>query len=115
MIKNEIYDSSIRNKGDFGAFFEYDFDTGYFYLCKMRKNGNLKIISWIHILSHAPDFNQNDINIRWDTIETRVGLYIKGQLWAVFDVETNTKYGGNYCSGGQPDIPYEIISCFEAN
>lgn len=110
-----MYESSIRTKGDFGAFFEYDFDTGYFYLCKMRSKGNLKIISHNHILSGTPDFKERDVIIKWDPTETKVGLYIRDQLWAVFDVETNAKYGGNYRSGNKLNIPFEILCCLESN
>jgi hypothetical protein len=42
-----------------------------------------------------------------------VGLFIRLQLWAVFDAETREPYGGDYRPNAQPTIPLEIIDAFQ--
>jgi hypothetical protein len=47
----------------------------------------------------------------WSKDRNYLGLYIKNTLWAVFDTN-GIKYGGNYVSGGRPDIPSAIVAMF---
>ena len=51
------------------------------------------------------DFAESDVCIAWDATEERVGLFIRDVLWAVFDVVTERKYGGDYEVNGDPEIP----------
>jgi len=108
----ELFDSRSRSKGDLAGVFEYDGDTGYFYLYETPNGCGQKVVGAIQILSGDPDFEQADINVRWDARETKVGLFIRGQLCAAFDSEGGTKYGGNYHRGVELRMPSEILMAF---
>lgn len=48
---------------------------------------------------------EHDVEIRWSASEQEVGLFIRGELWAVFDVAAQTKHGGDYRPGTHPEPP----------
>lgn len=104
-MHKEIFESAIRDDGEFGAFFEYDGETGYFYLYDMNAEDGRKVVDAIHIFSGEPDFEAEDVSVRWDNSQHRVGLILCSVLWAVFDVSTGARYGGNYGTGAKPRIP----------
>ncbi len=85
--------------------FEYDGDTGYFYLYETGGGEAHRVLDSIHVLSGEPDFGEPDISIRWDSNEQRVGLFIRGTLWAVFDHQQRAKYGGGYKAELKPVLP----------
>jgi hypothetical protein len=110
MATHELFDSSVRSTGDFAGVFEYDGDTGYFYLYETERGQGQKIHDAIHILSGEPDFGEMDVSIRWDSEERKVGLFIRNVLWAVFD--GSAKYGGSYQPGARPSLPSEVEEGF---
>jgi hypothetical protein len=112
MAENMIFDSAVRSTDDKAGVFEYDGETAYFYLYETKSNVGHKIVGTIHIMTGMSDFEQEDVAIHWDGTETKVGLFIRGQLWAVFDVKTDMKYGGDYRVSTQPGIPAEITNAF---
>jgi hypothetical protein len=112
VIENEIFKSSVRSLGDLAGVFEFDGETGYFYLCDQMREPTQKIIDQIRILSSKPDFGDRDIVVRWDDSEKRVGLLIRLELWAVFDVQAKTKYGGDYLPQATSTVPAEIARLF---
>lgn len=112
MQTNEIFDSCARSAGDFAGVFEYDGETGYFYLYETSGDEGQKVRDSIHILSGALNFGEADISIRWDREEQKVGWFIKGVLWAVFDAQHHTKYGGSYQPGAKPSLPSESLVGF---
>jgi len=115
MARKEMVDSAVRADGDHAGVFEYDGDTGYFYLYETKGASGKKVIGAIRVLVGTPDFEDRDIEIRWDADENLVGLFICGQLWAAFDGRTGAKYGGNYGARARPEIPLEIVSVFESH
>lgn len=114
MPANEIFKSSSRTTEDLAGVVEYDGETGYFYLYETKGDGGKKIVGAIHLLSGTPDFDEEDVTVRWDASETKVGLFIGDRLWAAFDGESRTKYGGNYRANAQPPIPPEIAEAFQS-
>jgi hypothetical protein len=60
-----------------------------------RRECGHTITDAIHIVSTTPDFEKSHVQVLWDTGETRVGLLIRGQVWAAFETTTGAKYGGN--------------------
>jgi hypothetical protein len=112
MSTNEMWDSAVRSAGDMAGVFEFDGDSGYFYLHRTSEEDGQKVKGAIHVISGTPDFGQEDINIRWTADQEAVGLFIRSQLWAVFDCKTGAKYGGNYRAGNLPEIPLAISRFF---
>lgn len=114
MPTDEIFDSTLRSVGDFAGVFEFDGDVAYFYLYDTTKAAKEKVLGAIRVLTGTPDFEKDDIAICWDESEDRVGLLIRGRLWAAFDVATRAAYGGNYNAAGRAEIPREIMTSLES-
>ncbi|TCV78216.1 DUF2251 domain-containing protein [Sulfurirhabdus autotrophica] len=112
MATNEIFDSAVRSDGDLAGVFEYDGESGYFYLYKTEGGQGHKIIDSIHILSGEPDFTEADVLVRWDTEEEKVGFFIRGVLWAIFDSHDYTGHGGNYRPDAKPGLLPEVVRGF---
>ena len=103
-MAKELFESAVRGQEDFGGVFEYDGDTAYFYLYDMRQI-NEQIVDAIHIFSGTTDLNDSDVIVQWDKGEQRVGLFLRGVQWAVFNVASKQKYGGNFKTQNRPEIP----------
>jgi hypothetical protein len=114
MAADEMFGSAARTAGDLAGVFEYDGETGYFYLYDLHGKEGHKVAAAIQVVSGSPDFHKEDVAIRWDASERMVGLFIKQQLWAVFDGKTRVKYGGNYQDNTQPSMPEAIVCAFES-
>src|ERR1700731_1225064 len=71
--------------------------------------------TWLLMRFTLPESRQisakEDIRIEWNTSETKVGLFIKNELWAAFDA-AGKKHGGNYESGARPNIPDAVAESF---
>jgi hypothetical protein len=111
MSGDQIFESSVQVNGDLAGVFEYDGTTGYFYLYDKSKDAGSKVVDAINILSGRPDFEPSDLSIVWNKWEDAVGLYVRQKLWAVFD-NKGRKYGGNYKSNSEPNIPEDVKSRF---
>lgn len=111
MVRGEMFGSSVRPAGDLAGVFEYDGETGYFYLYETEGGGGHKVLASIHVLTGEPDFSEEDVTIQWDSANLRVGLLIRDVLWAVFD-EGGTQYGGSYSPSATPRLPSEARSWF---
>jgi hypothetical protein len=93
-MQKEIFASSVRSTGDLAGVFEYDGETGYFYLYRTKGGGGTKIIDALHIISGPVDFARDDVSIQWDDSETKVALFVNKTMWAVFDCTLSQKFGG---------------------
>ena len=108
----DVFDSSIRTKGDLAGVFEYEETDGpqnataYFYLSRIEGQAVGPIIGAIHVRSGAWGITEADVAVRWDRDEQRVGLFIFGTLSAAFDATTGTKHGGGYGKDFHADIPW---------
>lgn len=111
-MTEELFDSAVRGKGDLAGVFEYDGDTGYFYLYDVSREDQQRIVDSIHVVSGATDLTESDITVQWDDRGNRVALYLKGVQWAVFNAATGHKFGGDYRTGGSPAIPPEELFGF---
>ena len=112
MIEHEISKSSLRSFGNLPGVFEFDGETGYFYLYDQTREPPQKLIDQIRIFGPKPDFDDHDVVVRWDDSEKRVGLLIRRELWAVFDAEAKTKYGGDYLPQAKSTVSAEIARLF---
>ena len=106
-MAEEIFDSAVRSAGDRAGVFEYDGETGYFYLYECDAAMGRKVVDSLQVLTSEPDFTQEEVEVRWDLEEKKVGLFIREVLWAVFNVHHGTKCGGRYASKLAPTIPRE--------
>lgn len=106
-MSEELFESAVRGKGDLAGVFEYDGETGYFYLYEVGRDDQHQIVDSIHVLSGATDLGESDIRIIWDDRENRVALFLVGVQWAVFNIETGRKFGGDYLRDSLPTIPPE--------
>jgi hypothetical protein len=113
MTTDEMFESAARSKGDLAGVFEYDGETGYFYLYNCGGGAGQQVVGAIRILSGEADFEQTDITVRWDGHERKVGLFIRHQLCAIFDADSGAKYGGNYRGDVQAHIPPEELQAFK--
>jgi hypothetical protein len=109
----DIYESSVRSTGDRGAWFECDDQVGYFYLCDMSASGDPTIVDALRVHVGAPDFVQQDVELRWDATEQLVGLFVRDSLLAAFDVDAQHGYGGANQGGARASIPDEVRRRFE--
>ncbi len=114
MSVDQIFDSNVRSAGDLAGIFEYDDAAGYFYLYETSADQGHKVVGAIRLLTSIPDFEQGDVEVRWDGNERYVGFFIRGQLWAAFDGMTKARFGGDYRPDGQAEIPTEIINAYES-
>jgi hypothetical protein len=105
IVGQDIFDSAIRSPGDLAGVFEYDGETGYFYLFEVGGRGGARILSAIHIVSGPLNVGDAEIDVRWDESEDRVGLFIRNTLSAVFNVADAGKYGGDYDRRRVPSVP----------
>jgi hypothetical protein len=87
MMENE-YVSSVRSKGDFGAVFECDGKTRYFYLFHIAPDGALKTISATNLDIFEPFNGLKELEIAWSANENLVYLKIKSEICATFVVKT---------------------------
>jgi hypothetical protein len=108
----EIFESCVRSTGDLAGVFEHDGTTGYFYLCEMGENQ--KILGHLRVLVDEPNFLQTDVAVTWDVEEQLVGLFIRDELWAVFDAKARVPYGGDYKAGTSAMLPREMTARFVA-
>lgn len=114
MAANEMFESTLRATGDLAGVFEYDGETGYFYLYETKRDDGQKVAAAIQVFTGSPDFQEEDVTIHWDASGRMVGLFIRERLWAAFDAETRVKYGEKYRANTQPSIPAEIVYTFES-
>jgi hypothetical protein len=112
MSVDQIFDSCVRSAGDLAGVFEYESGVGYFYLYDMTADKDRKIVGAIRVLTSTPDFDPENVGIRWDVHECNVGLFIRGQLWAAFDGRTRARFGGDYTVDVDAEIPTEIMNAF---
>jgi hypothetical protein len=98
----DIYADALNNAGNLGAFFEADDDVGWFYLYKIRNPNrpdeeiDLQIFGSVQVMRGKPDFAESDAVVRWSDDQTWVGLFIKGTLYAYFDIAAGWGIPGRY-------------------
>jgi len=107
-MQKEIFASSARSTGDLAGVFEYDGETGYFYLYRTKGAGGTKIIDTLNVISGPVDFARDDVSVQWDDSETNVALFVNNTMWAVFDCTLGRKFGGDYRVGGRPALPTSV-------
>jgi hypothetical protein len=108
-VGDEIFESAVRAEGDLAGLFEYDGEVGYFYLYGPRRQEGQKIIDSLRVVTGNVDLHPDDVSVQWDQQQQRVGLFLRGVLWAVFNISTGDKYGAMYQVGEKPKLPPEEV------
>ena len=106
-MSENVFEGSVSRNGNFAAAFESDADTAYFYVYRIVNSSEYKVIGEIRMGSRNLGIKSSEIAVHWDATDEKVGLFINGTLWAVFEISSGKKYGGNYRFGGTPRIPPE--------
>jgi hypothetical protein len=107
-MTHEIFASAQRSTGDLAGVFEYDGETGYFYLYETKGPGGSKVLDSIHVVSGPLELANEDVFVMWDASQEKVALFVRKVMWAVFDCTSGEKFGGRYKSDGRPIIPAEL-------
>lgn len=108
----DIFESTVRTAGDLAGVFEFEGEASYFYLMQTGNADGQKIVGAIRVCTGRPDFLGSDILIKWDEDENKVGLMIRGELWAAFDCH-GAKFGGDYHPDGTAKISSDIADYFQ--
>jgi len=89
----DLLESSTRTSGDYSGVFEYDGETSFFYLYGQNEEAEHKIVDSIHIFSGEADSIISDVCVQWQEPDERVGLFLNGVLWAVYNLTTGKNLG----------------------
>jgi len=90
----DIFQAETRSAGDLAGVFEYDGTVGYFYLYDLTGAEEHKILDQVQVLRGAVAINTDDVSVKWDREETKVGLFLHGVLCAMFDTGTGRRFAG---------------------
>jgi hypothetical protein len=105
-----MFQSAIRSTDDFAGVFEFDGDTGYFYLCRVAPSGEPHILEAIPVSFGEPDYTQDDVVVRWSGDELVVSVMIGGEVRAAFDCDTRANFGGIDKTGAQRPLTAELLA-----
>jgi hypothetical protein len=84
------------SRGQFACVFEANERNSYIYLYHFIGKDGQEILGAQQVCTGAPDFTEKDVKIRWYDDETKVGVFIKGELGAYFDLVTWQGCPGTY-------------------
>lgn len=106
-MENDYLLDKFRTKGDMAGVLEFDGETGYFYLVAVSHRGNQKIIDHLQVFSRNSYAERSELQIEWNDSQEKVGLFIGGELWALFDTVSRKKSGGNFTRESDPAVPLD--------
>lgn len=90
---SDAFESAIEPLGRYGAVFERDNDSSYFYLLDLERPSDLQIIEAFNV-----DFlDESERNappiVVWGSVRRIVGLLLDGRLIAIFDLAAPSPHG----------------------
>jgi hypothetical protein len=88
-VSQDAFASAVRADGIFGAVFERDDDTAYFYLLDMGGRDGQKIIGAFNATNCAPP-RRTEVSVRWSLDGGLAGLFAGKNLLAVFEVDSDS-------------------------
>ena len=107
-MSDGIFDSCIRSAGDLAGVLECDDDASYFYLYDSTRDENRRVLGAICLSLGPPDFEESDIDIRWDRMEEFVAVFIRQDLRAIFEGATGCGFGGISERDSKAEIPEKL-------
>lgn len=90
----DIYFDKTNAMETLAGVFEADDTVSYFYLYKTGPDSG--VIGALQVCSGTPDFALSDVDIQWRENQSKVGLLIRGRLWALFDLSSGRGSVGRY-------------------
>ena len=89
----DVYESAVDHAGRYGAAFERDDDTAFFYLLDLAQDEASQVIEAfnVHAVSDLPA--DVAVALRWTAGDNAVGLFIGGRLLALFDLQSDGRKG----------------------
>nr|ABU51089.1 unknown [uncultured bacterium Bio2] len=92
----DIFLDKIDNTGNFAGVFEANEEVGYFYLYKIKNQPTQRIVGALQVLIGPPDFTTEEADIQWFENGSKVGFFIRKELWAYFDLKSGQGNSGSY-------------------
>jgi hypothetical protein len=102
-MATDVYEGLVRPQGRFAAVFERDDDTAYFYLSDLDQAGGHRIVGAVaasEIVAMAPDVA---VRIAWSSDGSITGLFVEGDLIAVFEPDQEQGTGKWVGRSASPD------------
>lgn len=89
----DVYESAVDHLGRYGAVFERDDETAFFYLLDLKQEEANQIVEALN--AHAVTAMPADVPValQWSAAGEAVGLRIDGELKAVFDLRSDGRKG----------------------
>jgi hypothetical protein len=101
-MQMEMFVDCVSEEGEWVGVFEYDGETGYFYIYNLAFDVGSRVVESMLILTGAPDFAEAEVAVRWARDGTSVGLFIRDVLWGLFNVSTRGHESARYQTGAKP-------------
>jgi hypothetical protein len=98
----DIFVDAVGETGEYAGVFEADDNVSYFYLYKIVEGADGEIVGAVQVYRGIPDFTESDVEVRWFDNDEKVGVFVKGELGAHFDLVSGWGYPGSY-SRHQPN------------
>jgi hypothetical protein len=86
-----MFKGMISPSGKHAGVYEHDGEAGYFYICEMSGEDVTEITGALQLHTGRPDHSADDVEIRWDRTQDAVGLFVRDELWAIFNVRTGER------------------------
>ena len=110
----DIFESAVQSSGAQGGVFEFDGNTGYFYLYYLNGAEGEKVRGAVRVLTGgAHRLREGDVSIRWDRSDHVVALFIKEELCAAFDAQSGMAFGGETAEQ-RAAIPQSVRLLFQS-
>jgi hypothetical protein len=102
-VSQDAFASAVRADGIFGAVFERDDDTAYFYLLDMDGRDGQKIVGAFNATNCAPP-GRTEVSVHWSRDGGLVGLFAGKNLLAVFEVDSDSDAPKHCRMANQSDV-----------
>jgi hypothetical protein len=99
----EIFVCDVGREGRYAGILHGDDAVTWFYFHDLAAQ---KVLGAVQVYRGVPNFTEADVEIRWNDDQTEVGVFIKGELGACFDLVRGWGYPGTYSRTG-PEIQSE--------
>ncbi|RWE30939.1 MAG: DUF2251 domain-containing protein [Mesorhizobium sp.] len=89
----DVYESAVDASGRYAAAFERDDETAYFYLLDLARDEGKQIVEAFSTYTVTTMPADAPVLLQWDSGGDAVGLFIAGDLIAVFELGSYGKKG----------------------